>query len=241
MKPLLEVSRLTKYFGGLAAVKDVDFDVYPGEIFGLIGPNGAGKTTIFNLINGFYRPTSGVIKFKGRNINGLNPHKVCKLGIGRTFQLVKPLLRLTVLQNVMVGAFARTESANKAREEAEKQLEFVGLLDKRDRLASGLTIADKKRLEMARALATKPTLLLLDEVAAGLNPKETADMMDLIRKIRDDGTTIIVVEHVMRMVMGVSDRIMVLHHGEKIAVGKPKEVATDGRVIEAYLGEAYRA
>jgi len=239
--PLLEGERVSKFFGGLAAVHNVDFRIEKQEILGLIGPNGAGKTTLFNLISGVYRPTSGRIWFKGEEITGLRPHVICNKGISRTFQLVRPFLNMTALQNVMVGAlFGRSgRDMADAREKAHKLLEFVGLEGREGLLAKSLTLVDRKRLEMARALAGEPELLLLDEVVAGLNPTETAETMALIKKIRDLGVTIFMVEHIMKAVMGISDRVMVLHHGEKIAEGTPEEVASDRRVIEAYLGEEY--
>jgi len=240
--PFFSVQRLYKRFGGLVAVRDVSFDIKQGEILGLIGPNGAGKTTIFNLITGFITPDSGEVQFKGETITGLKPpHQVCLKHIGRTFQLVKPFKDMTVLENVMVGAFTRVKEASEARKRALEIIHFLGLSKHSNSLASSLTIADRKRLELARALATKPELLLLDEVVAGLNPKETEEIIGIIRKIRDQGVTIFMIAHVMKAVMTLSDRIVVLHHGEKIAEGRPIEVARDRRVIEAYLGEEYLA
>lgn len=230
---------VSKFFGGLAAVQNVSFEVNPGETMGLIGPNGAGKTTIFNLINGFYKPTHGKVFFQGKDITGKKPYHICDLGIARTFQVVKPMPRMTVLENVMVGAFARVHMKTEAEKIALEALEFTGLIHKKDFLSKNLTIGDRKRLELTRALATKPTLLLLDEVAAGLNPTESEQTIGIIQKIRQQGTTIIIVEHVMKVIMTLSDRIMVLHYGEKISEGKPQEIAKDPRVIEAYLGEAY--
>jgi branched-chain amino acid transport system permease protein len=240
--PLFEAESLNKHFGGLAAVKDVSFRIEKGEILGLIGPNGAGKTTIFNLITGFLSPDSGKVEFKGERITGLKPpHKVCLRHIGRTFQLVKPFKGMSVLENVMVGAFSRMKKAKEAREEAIKILDFIGLSDHRDSLASSLTVADRKRLELGRALATRPELLLLDEVVAGLNPRETEEIIRIIRAISNRGITLFVIEHVMKAIMTLSHRIIVLHHGEKIAEGTPAEISKDKRVIDAYLGGEYLA
>jgi len=238
---LLEVRNLTKRFGGLVANHRINLDINEGEIVGLIGPNGAGKTTLFNCIAGYYKPDEGTVRFMGKDITGHPPERVCKEGIARTFQLVKIFKDMTVLENVMVGALARARNTREARELAMEILEFVGEADKKDVLAGSLTIADKKRLEMARALATKPKLLMLDEVMAGLNPAEVSEAVDLILKIREQGITVFLVEHVMAAIMPISDRIIVLDSGEKIAEGLPEEIASNERVIKAYLGERYRA
>jgi branched-chain amino acid transport system ATP-binding protein len=236
---MLEVKNLTKYFGGLAAVRELSFRVEKGQIFGLIGPNGAGKTTVFNMINGFYPPSSGDVLYQGKPITGLKPNAVCKKGIARTFQVVKPLSRMTVLENVMASAFCRVKSIEEAREEAMKTLEFCGMTHRKDFLAKSLTIGDRKRLEITRAMATKPIVLLLDETAAGLNPTELDQAIALIRKIRDQGVTILIVEHIMKVIMSISDRIHAINYGQTIAEGTPQEVANNKAVIEAYLGEAY--
>jgi len=237
---ILEGEGVTKYFGGLAAVSDVDFHVDQGEVVGLIGPNGAGKTTLFNLISAALVPKPGVIRFKGEKISGLKPYQICRMGVARTFQSVKVFANMPVLQNVLLGSLFGTStgmsSADAARE-ATELLEFVGLSAVRATPAKDLTLANQKRLEVARALATKPELLLLDELMAGLNPTEVAQGMELVTRIRDKGITIVMIEHVMKAIMSVCDRIMVLHHGEKIAEGTPEEIATSKTVIEVYLGE----
>lgn len=236
---LLEVKNLIKAFGGLKAVNNVSFNVEEGEIFGLIGPNGSGKTTIFNCINNYFPVTAGDIVFKGKTITGLKTYKICHLGIGRTFQVVKPLSRLTVLGNITASAFCRVNNIREAQHEAYRVLEFCGLLDEKDKLAKSLPLAGRKRLEIARALATKPELLLLDETAAGLNPTELDNAIELIKKIRDKRITILIVEHIMKVIMTISDRVHVLNFGQTIAEGSPKKVAKNPAVIEAYLGEGY--
>jgi branched-chain amino acid transport system ATP-binding protein len=236
---LLEVTNLTKAFGGLLAVNDISFQVEKGEILGLIGPNGSGKTTTFNCINQFFPVTSGDILFKGKSIIGLKTHQICHLGIGRTFQVVKPLARMTVLENVTASAFCRVNTIKEAKDEALSVLEFCNLADQNDKLAKSLPIAGRKRLEIARALATKPELLLLDEVAAGLNPGELDAAINLIKKIRDNGISILIVEHIMKVIMTISDRIHAINFGQTIAEGTPREVANNPALIEAYLGEQH--
>jgi len=234
-------NNISKSFGGLHALKNVDFEVKKGEIRGLIGPNGAGKTTLFNVISGIYHSDSGTLKFDGVDISRLPPHKICKLGIGRTFQIVQPFNELTVFKNVMIGImFGRDKSVSRteANEKAMKILDFLELRGKRDHLAGSLIFAEKKRLELARALATDPKVLLLDEIASGLNPTETLQAMELIKRLRSErGITVFWVEHVMKAVMGVADCVVVIHHGEKIAEGKPSDISKNKNVIEAYLGE----
>ncbi len=237
---ILEGEGVTKYFGGLAAVSNVDFNVAQGEVVGLIGPNGAGKTTLFNLISGALAPKPGVIKFKGEKISGLKPHKICQMGVARTFQEVRVFANIPAFQNVLLGSLFGTPtgiSGAKAAGEATELLEFVGLSALKDIPAGGLTLVNQKRVEVARALATRAKLLMLDELMAGLNSTETAEAMELVTKIRRRGVTIFMIEHVMKAIMGVCDRIIVLHHGEKIAEGTPKEIATSKKVIEVYLGE----
>ncbi len=237
----LEILSVSKSFRGLEALSDVSVNLKQGEILGLIGPNGAGKTTLFNLITGFFPPDSGQIRFLGQNTVGSKPHQICKLGITRTFQIVKPFSQLSTLENVAVGCYNCSSDIREVEEMAWETLRFVGLEKKALDPANSLTTPDRKRLELARALGTKPKLLLLDEVMAGLNPKEQGDIIKLVHKIRDQGTTVFIIEHHMRVIMGVSDRIVVLNHGVCIADGEPRKVCEDKNVIEAYLGKGVYA
>jgi branched-chain amino acid transport system ATP-binding protein len=233
---LLEIRHVSKFFGGLSANSDVSFDVAEGMIMGLIGPNGAGKTTLFNCITGYYAPTRGEVVFDGRLMNGLQPDKVCKLGMARTWQKVRPLTNLSVLDNVVVGALCRTNSVHEARRIALDQLHVVRLEHKNATLAGALPIGERKKLEVARVLATRPKLLLLDEVMGGLNPAESDELIELILEVRKAGITEMVIEHDMRAIMRLSDRIVVLNSGEKLAEGTPQEIVDNPQVIEAYLG-----
>ncbi len=237
---LLEVEGITKHFGGLAAVSRADLQVGEGEVVGLIGPNGAGKTTLFNLLSGALKPDSGTVRFRAEDITGLKPHTICRKGVARTFQSVKVFGRMTASQNVLVGALFGDRSGMSAKQTGEEVaglLEFVGLSAVAGVPAKDLTLVNQKRLEVARALASKPELLLIDELMAGLNPTEVAQAMDLVAAIRKQGTTIFIIEHVMKAIMSICDRIIVLHHGEKIAEGTPQEIATSRTVVEVYLGE----
>ena len=242
---ILEVIGVSKHFGSLTALQDVSFTLRRGEILGLIGPNGAGKTTLVNLIAGTTPYSAGDIHFLWKSIRGLKPHQIGRLGISRTPQIVKPITDMTTLENVMVGALfgkkGKKRTVRAARRKAEQTLELLGLAAKSNVPGESLNVQERKRLERAKALAMLPTVLLLDEVLAGLNPAEIDEGVDLIKKVRDAGVTILVVEHVMRAIANVSDRVIVLQHGEKIMEGKPEEVLNHGKVIEAYLGKRYRA
>lgn len=240
MSPVLELKGISRRFGGLNALSDVDLAVEPGEVVGLIGPNGAGKTTLVNVVTGVFRPTSGTVTFDGRRIDGMKPYQISRLGVARTYQVVQPFPELTVLENVMApAAFAGGRDLTAARKRAEEALDFCNLSDAAGALASELTLAGRKRLELAKSLAMDPKVLLLDEVNAGLNPAEIDTALDLIRRITAAGVTIILIEHLMKVVMSLCTRLVVLHHGAKIAEGTPEAVRTDRRVIEAYLGSRY--
>lgn len=238
---LLEVKGVTKQFGGLTAVNSVDMEVQDGQIVGIIGPNGAGKTTLFSCIAGSHVPTKGSIKFNGTEIAGKKPYDICKLGVTRTFQVVKPFANKTVLYNTTVGAFAKTNRLDTAEEKAMEVLKLIDLYDKKDVPAKNLTLPERKRLELARALATEPKLLLLDEVMAGLRPSEVAEMLPVIRKINSVGVSIVIVEHIMQAIMNLSEKVYVINFGKKIAEGDPHKVVAEEEVIKAYLGDEYVA
>ncbi|ALS22596.1 MULTISPECIES: ABC transporter ATP-binding protein [Paenibacillus] len=238
-QPILEVNHLSKRFRGLLAVNDLSFHVNKGEILGVIGPNGAGKSTTFNLITGVYSPDTGEVKLNGQNITGLSPNEICKKGLSRTFQVTRPFGDMTVLQNVMVGAFLNTPNPRRAEQQALEMVEFVGLGDKKHAVARTLSIIDQRRLEFARSLATEPALLLLDEALAGLNAMEVEEAIELIWKVKDAGVTLVVIEHVMKVINTISNRVVVLNFGAKLAEGVPKEVMNNSAVIEAYLGKGF--
>ncbi|WP_028318479.1 ABC transporter ATP-binding protein [Desulfobulbus elongatus] len=234
---LLEVRNVSKLFGGLAASSDISFTIQKGEILGLIGPNGAGKTTLFNIVDGVYPPTKGQVLFKGQVISGLKPHQICKLGLARTFQVVKPLQRMSVLDNVIASAFLRAKNKAEAVEIAMETIQFTGLEEDMDVISRGLPLGKRKKLEIARALATQPELLLLDESFAGLNHSELNESIEIIKNIKARGVTIMIIEHHMKVIMSISDRIVVINYGQKIAEGTPQEIRNNPLVVEAYLGE----
>jgi len=238
---ILDVKNLTMKFGSLAAVDDVSLSVRKGEIIGLIGPNGAGKTTFFNCLTGYLTPQNGAVQFDGQPITGMRPNRICRLGLARTFQIVQVFREMATWENVIVGAFCRTANSAEAYQETMEILKFTGLYEKKDSLVGNLTIADQKRLEISKALATKPHLLMLDEAMAGLNATETIEAIELIKKIRGRGITLIVVEHVMEVIMSISERVVVFDSGKKIAEDTPEKIVKNARVIQAYLGEAYHA
>jgi len=236
---VLTLENVTKRFGGLTAVRAVSLDVRERELVGIIGPNGAGKTTLFNVVSGYYRPEEGRVVFAGSDVTGRAPHDICRLGLTRTFQIVKPFGNLSVLDNVMIGALTRTPTVRAARSDAERVVETCDLAPYATARARALPTGLRKRLEVARALATRPRVLLLDEVMAGLNPTELGGMVDLIRRLHAEGLTVIVIEHIMAAMMRLAQRIVVLHHGEKIAEGTPAQIVADRRVVDAYLGEEF--
>jgi branched-chain amino acid transport system ATP-binding protein len=238
---ILNVKNLTMKFGSLAAVDDVSLSVHKGEIIGLIGPNGAGKTTFFNCLTGYLTPQNGAVQFDGHPLTGMRPNQICRLGLARTFQIVQVFREMATWENVIVGAFCRTANSAEAYQETMEILKFTGLYEKKDSLVGNLTIADHKRLEISKALATKPHLLMLDEAMAGLNATETIEAIELIKKIRDRGITLIVVEHVMEVIMSISEKVVVFDSGKKIAEDTPEKIVKNPRVIEAYLGGAYHA
>jgi len=236
---ILKTEKLTKKFGGLVAVNNIDFEVNKGEIVGIIGANGAGKTTLFNCISGNLKATSGKVIFNNKDITGLKPYEIAELGLARTFQIVRPFATKSVLYNVTVGAFLRTNQKAEAIEEAKEIIKFLNLSNKMEALAKDLTLPERKKLELARALATKPSLLMLDEVMAGLRPNEIKDMLELIKKINKEGITIVIIEHIMQVIMSISNRVYCMNFGKEIACGTPQEVTKDKNVIRAYLGDEY--
>lgn len=240
-QPILRIEHITKKFGSLVANEDVTFSIDDRQIVSLIGPNGAGKTTLFNSIAGYYPPTEGKVFFQDRDITGLPSYEICKLGVTRTFQIVKTLKEMTVEENIMTGAFLHTDSRRQAQRDSAEILEMTGLTQKKDVLGGSLTIVDKKRVEIARALATKPKVLMLDECMAGLNQTEIKDVMELCLRLRDAGVALLIVEHIMEAIMPISDKIVVLNAGRKIAEGLPQEIAGNEEVIKAYLGDRYNA
>lgn len=237
MSHLLELESITRHFGGLTAVNDLSFHVDRGEVVGLIGPNGAGKTTAFNMISGALKPSSGTVRFKGEVVSGLQAHQVTKRGLTRTFQVVQPFPEMTALENVMIGAFARHRARDAAEAKAAEVLDRIGMKRKASTMGRELTLLELKRLEIGKALATEPEMLLLDEVAAGLTPVEIDDILDLVRKLNSEGVSLLVVEHVMKVIMNLSHRIVVLNFGSKIAEGTPTAIASNPAVLDAYLGE----
>lgn len=241
MSQTLIVNNITKKFGGMVALKDVSFELEQGEIFGLIGPNGAGKTTLFNIISGLLKQTAGEVIYQGKSIPRMSPFRRCRIGIGRTFQVVKPFSTMTVRENVAVSAMAIGKRKGEALEKADEIIAMLGIEDKSDRLPGELTLSDKKRIEVSRALVSEPKLLLLDEVMAGLNTREMLDFTEIIRSISKSGVTIIMVEHVMPAIFALCDRVLVLNFGQVLTIGTPQEIINNQKVLEAYLGEGYHA
>lgn len=240
MTTILDVQGVSKSFGGLRAVRDVSFGLDEGEILGLIGPNGAGKTTLFNMVSGAIPADTGSVTFKGQRIEKMKPYEIARLGLVRTFQVVKPFTGLTVSENVLVGAFLTRREPAEAEAQAREMMHITGLTPYADRQAQGLTLAIRKRLELARALATDPTVLLLDEVLAGLTPTESGEMIEVVRSIRARGISLLIIEHVMAAIMALSDRIAVIHHGDLLAIGQPLDIVNEPKVVEAYLGEEFQ-